>query len=121
MAMSPKAEATAVQVVLGSLLGVDPSVSVLPDGRYLIQYQGQNVTLAREKMNTLITAWRSKTAAREGGVVYDMGNVIFPVMLRQLWWVIALAGFGGYAIYAYGKKQGKKSGRSISSTLGADA
>lgn len=115
--LTAKAEAAASQVVLGSLLGVDPTVSVLPNGSYVLKYQGQDIVVAREKMNTLINAWRSKTTARNGGVVYDMGNIIFPVMLRQLWWVIALAGFGGYAIYAYGKKQGKKPSRSTS-TLG---
>lgn len=102
------AEAAATQVVLGSLIGVEPTVSRTSAGGYVVHYQGTSVPIAREKLNALMSSWMAKKPARADGVTFDLANVVYPVMLRQLWWVIALAGISGAFIYYQGRRSGRK-------------
>ena len=109
--LSGLAEANAAALTLEVMLGVKPAIRTISvDGKtqYLVRYEGNDKTIASEKLNQLVLAWRRSAPAKEGGVRYDLGDVVTPVIWKQYWWVLALGAFAGAGIYYLGRHKGRK-------------
>lgn len=110
-ALSGLAEANAAALTLEVMLGVKPAIrtiSVSGKTQYLVRYEGNDKAIASEKLDQLVLAWRRSAPAKEGGVRYDLGDVVTPVIWKQYWWVLALGAFAGAGIYYLGQRKGRK-------------
>lgn len=89
--IEPQAAALTIQV----LTGVSPSLA--SDGKTL-QFQGDSAEQARVALNQWLFAARSNSAVEGHPTVYQMRSVIWPVLFRQMWWVLLLAAVLGYYV-----------------------
>lgn len=106
--LSPLIEANATALVLGTLLGVNPQVTPTAAGGYTVQYSPNDVPAASEKLNQLILSWRRGSKAKPDGVVYNLENIVTPVIWKQYWWVLVVGAFAGAGVYWLGTKKGRK-------------
>ncbi|MFA5777603.1 MAG: hypothetical protein WC906_04140 [Parcubacteria group bacterium] len=104
--MTPELEAQASALTLQVFTGVSPDV----DGSQ-VSYGGQNVSQARSGLNEVLFAMRANRAVPGHSVDYELANVVWPVLLRQTWWIIAGAGLLGY--YIATRKEPSKNKRTL--------
>lgn len=105
--IEPQAAALTIQV----LTGVSPKLA--SDGRTLV-FDKDSAAQARVALNQWLSAARSNSSVDGHPTIYQMRSIVWPVLLRQTWWVLALVALLGYYI---GSEHGDEIKKSVKGAL----